>query len=393
MLLILFEKRRQLNSYRFKKTDLPMVSIILPVLNEESGILTALESLSKIDYPHDCYEIIVVNDGSTDNSGKLIKGFIEDNPFLHVRFIDRLENKGKAASLNEAIRIASGELIACMDGDSVVRSDILSKTVGYFDDELMGSVSVRVVVRKPTNIIERVIDVEYVVGLSIALKILSFLGIMHVTPGPFSIYRKEVIQKLGGFDEDNIVEDLEIAFRMQKAGYKLTFCLATCVLTNVPSNFKALFKQRKRWYSGSLLTVWQHKNMIFNKKMGLFGFYIPYNYALITLGMSLFMYSVYLFSSKVVENINYLWLVNFDLSHISFTYELDLLLLDIFTTLAFTMILITIILTKISFNTLGRRVRENILGFIGYVFFVVFYQIFWINSFCTVLRRRQIKWR
>ncbi|MFH1402873.1 MAG: glycosyltransferase [Candidatus Altiarchaeota archaeon] len=393
VLLIILEKRRQLFAKVGCQEAKPKVSIILPAYNEEEGILPALISLSNITYPKDLYEVIVVNDGSSDNTSALVKEFISQNRFLNIVFIDRVENQGKSYSLNEAIRRASGELIACMDGDSLVKPDILSQTVGYFSDPKMGSVSVRVNVREPKNFLEKVIDVEYVVGLSISLKILSFLNIMHVTPGPFSIYRKSVLTELGGFDETNITEDLEIAFRIQKAGYKLSFCLSTSVSTIVPSSIKSLFKQRKRWYSGSLLTVWQHKDMMFNRKMGLFGIYVPFNYSLITMGMMLFIYSIYLFSSKILKNINYLSLVNFDLSHFNFVLELDPLSIDIFTTMAFTMICITVILTKLSFNTLGRRIRENVLGFIGFVFFFVFYQMFWLNSFYSVLTRKEVKWR
>ena len=393
MLLIVLEKKRAFTAKVKYPPVHPKVSIILPAYNEENGILPALDSLAKIKYPSSLFEIIVVNDGSKDGTSKIVRDFISQNKNLDISFIDRKENKGKSFSLNEGIRMSKGEFVGCMDGDSIVQPGILSKIVGYFNDPKVASVSVKVNVREPKSLLEKIVDVEYAVGLSISLKILSMLDSMHVTPGPFSIYRKSVLLKLGGFDEKNITEDLEIAFRLQEHGYKLAFCLSTSVSTKVPSTLNSLYKQRKRWYSGSILTVLQHKELLFDRRMNVFGFFLPFNYSLIFFGMSLFLYSLYLYATKFITGVNHLRLVNFDILSSPLTFNLDLLSVDIFTTLALSMIVLTIILTKVSFNAIHRKVRENITGFIGFLFFFILYQFFWLGSFYAVVRGREIKWR
>jgi cellulose synthase/poly-beta-1,6-N-acetylglucosamine synthase-like glycosyltransferase len=392
VLLVVFDRRKHMSS-SVEVSNLPRVSIILPAYNEEEGICAALESLAAIDYPKSLYEILAVNDGSSDQTSERIRSFVANHKDINIRFIDRKKNCGKAHSLNEGIKAATGDYVACMDGDSIVDSDILSKTVGYFQDPKVASVSVRVNVRNPRTLLEKIIDVEFSVGLSTSLKVLSFLDSMHVTPGPFSIYRKSVLSELGGFDEENITEDMEIALRMQKAGYRLVFCLSTSVSTTVPTTLSSLYKQRRRWYSGSLLTLWQHRDIFSRKDAGLFRMFLLFNYALIFLGLGLFFYSIYLYVTNGLKAYNYLRLIDFDILNTPLVFAFDLLSLDIFTTLAVTSVLITVVLVSVSMGLLKRDIRTNLSGFLGYLFFFVFYQIFWINSLYNVVRKRHIKWR
>ena len=392
VLLVVLQKRQEILCEDTVCRMLPDVSIIVPAFNESGGVLPALESLCMLEYPRDRYEVIVINDGSSDGTSEIVKEFISKRADIDFRFIDRKKNMGKAHSLNEGIGLARGEFIATMDADSQVRPDILSKTVGFFKDEKTGAVTVRVHVRNPRNLLERIVDVEYVVGLSLSLKILSYLSSMHVTPGPFSIYRKSMLDEIGGFDTTNIVEDMEIAFRMHKAGYEIRNTLSTGVYTIVPSRMIDLYKQRKRWYSGSLLTLIQHPDVMFNRGLGAFGmFFMPINYATITLGMFLGLYTLGMLMSKIIRQINYMWLTNFELLAPSFDF--DLLKLSIFHFIMLSSILSIVLMTKVSLSVMGRRLRDNILGFIGFIFFFVFYQIFWISSFCNVFLGREIKWR
>jgi cellulose synthase/poly-beta-1,6-N-acetylglucosamine synthase-like glycosyltransferase len=393
MLLVVFDQRKNLYNFGPVGALLPCVSVVLPAYNEEDGVIGALTSLLAMDYPRNNFEVIVVNDGSKDGTSGLVNKFISEHKDFDIKFIDRRENRGKASSLNEGISAASGELVACMDGDSIVSPDILSKTVGYFADSKVGSVSVRVNVRNPRNLLEKVVDVEYSVGLSTSLKFLSLIDSMHVTPGPFSIYRKSALVEIGLFDEKNITEDLEIAFRLQRRGYKLLFCISTSVYTTVPSDLKSLYKQRRRWYSGSLLTLWQHKDMFFSRGTSMFRTFLLFNYALIFFGLSLFLYSIYLYAKTAMKTLGYMALINFDVSRFPLNLSFDPLSVDIFTTLAAAMILLTIILVFATSRILKKNMRENFSGFLGYLFFFVFYQIFWLNSLYSVFRGREIKWR
>jgi len=392
ILLIVLEKRKSIVEGDPEPKNLPLVSLIVPAFNEKRGVLPALRSLGEIDYPRDKYEVIIVNDGSSDGTAEIISDFISTQPGVPFKFIDRKENKGKAFSLNEGIAASKGDYVGTMDADSLVKPDILRKTVGFFEDPKTGAVTVRVHVHKPKNLLERIVDVEYVVGLSLSLKILSYLNSMHVTPGPFSIYRKSMLEEIGGFDVNNIVEDMEIAFRMHKAGYKIKNTLATGVYTIVPSTLGELYKQRKRWYSGSLITLMQHKDVMFNRGLGAFGiFFMPINYATITLGLALGLYSFGMLLNNIWRNLNYLWLTNFEM--LPPTFELDILNLSIFHFIMLSSILSISIMTKVSLSVMQRRLRENVVGFLGFLFFFVIYQVFWASSFYSVFLGREIKWR
>jgi len=178
-------------------TLLPKVSIIVPAFNEENTIGETIESLRLVDYPKELFEIVVINDGSTDKTAEVVRSLNADGRLI---FIDNQENKGKAARLNQGLEVASGEFVACTDADSLVAPDVFKKTLPYFKNSKTGAVTITVEVNKPRNLLERIVEIEYIIGLSLALKVLSLFNSIHVTPGPFSVYRKTLLDVLGGFD-------------------------------------------------------------------------------------------------------------------------------------------------------------------------------------------------
>jgi cellulose synthase/poly-beta-1,6-N-acetylglucosamine synthase-like glycosyltransferase len=377
---------------KIKEDSMPRVSVIIPAYNEGKTIGKTISSLLSVDYPKELLEVIVINDGSEDNTEEVVENYANEGKVI---FINNKKNKGKAICLNEGIKKARGELIACMDADSIVKGDIIKKTITYFQkDEKTAAVTVRVGVINPKNILQKIIDIEYAIGLSLSLKVLSFLNSIHVTPGPFSIYRRDVLLKLNGFDEKSITEDLEIAYRIQKLGYNISCCLSTSVSTIVPADLKSLYKQRRRWYSGALLTLWKHKNLIFNKKVGFFGlFFLPFNYGLITLGLSLFLFSIYLTLSNIIKFFSHLRLTNYDILSNIIVGGIDPLMISIFYFFAFLSILATFLLSYVSFKIIKKKIRKNLIGFFGFVLFFFAYQVFWLGSFYNVIFKRRVKWR
>ena len=125
----------------------------------------------------------------------------------------------------------------------------------------------------------------------------------------------------------------------------------------------------------------------------MFRAFLLFNYTLIFFGLSLFLYSIYLYLNAAVKTVEYMALINFDVSRFPLELGFDPLSVDIFTTLAATMILLTIILVITTSKILNRSLRENFSGFLGYLFFFVFYQIFWLNSIYSVVRGREVRWR
>jgi cellulose synthase/poly-beta-1,6-N-acetylglucosamine synthase-like glycosyltransferase len=370
--------------------NLPPVSFVISAYNEGDKIGKSIESLMTIDYPKRLVEIIIVNDGSEDNTAEVVRRYADSE---RVIFIDNQKNRGKAACLNQGIAMAKGEFIACMDADSVVPCDILKKTIPSFKNPQIGAVTVPVEVKDPKNFLEKIVEIEYIIGLSIFLKVLSFFNSIHVTPGPFSLYRKSLIQEIGCFDEKSITEDLEIAYRIQKSRYRIECCMATSVKTIVPNNLKSLYVQRRRWYSGSLMTLWKHKNIVFNREVGFFGYFIPFNFMLVVLGLSLFLSSAYLSISNLIKNISFYSLTNFNFfAHFSLK-EIDLLSFSIFGFFGISLIATTYLIAGIGLKLSKRDIREMKAGFAGFFLLFFLYQFFWLASFLGVFLGRGIKWR
>ncbi|MBI5072853.1 glycosyltransferase family 2 protein [Candidatus Woesearchaeota archaeon] len=390
ILTLLLHKESLFISPENKGEKLPKVSIIISAYNEEKDIGATIESLKQVDYPKELIEIIVVNDGSKDNTSNILKPYAERK---EVIFIDNAGNKGKAACLNQGIAEAAGEFVACMDADTVADKDVLMKTIPYFRDKKIGAVTVPVEVKNPKTLLEKVIELEYILGLSLFLKVLSMFDTVLVTPGPFSIYRKTMLKEIGSFDPTNITEDLEIAYRIHKAKYKIACCLNTKVTTIIPDTFKGLYHQRKRWYSGALLTVMQHKKMLFKKDYGLFGYFVPFNYTIILLGLALFLYSLYLFFSNIFKALSYFYLTNFNIwSHLMALKAFDPLLFSIFGFLGIASISMTIIALVIGLVYTNKSIKGRYLSSIGFVLLFFLYQVFWFSSVYAVVARKKIRW-
>lgn len=389
-LLALFKNKESLYDSPIlnKNKRLPKVSIIISAYNEQEKIYDSIESLKSIDYPKNLFEIIIVNDGSTDQTSNIVRKYVDETSII---LVDNKKNKGKAACLNQGISLAQGEFVACMDADTVVPKDILKKIIPYFDDGKTGAVTVSVEVKRANNFLQKIIALEYKLGLSLFLKVFSSFNCIHVTPGPFSIYRTVLLEKIGGFDINNITEDLEIAYRIHKSGYKIANCMNVSVHTITPNNFKALYRQRKRWYSGALLTLWQHKGILLKKKTGLFGCFIPFNYALITLGLGLFLLSLYLSFSNIIKSISFYSLTNYNFFS-NLSWQFDFLRISIFAFFGVFGIIGTVILVTSGLNVTRNSPRKKFSLYFGYLMLFFLYQFFWLSSFFLVLFKRKVRW-
>src|SRR3989344_1841766 len=392
LLLLILSNRKQLydSPVLDESKPLPKVSIVVPAYNEEKKIAESIESLKKVDYPQELLEIIVVNDGSTDRTAEVVSRY---RGVPNLIFIDNKDNKGKAARLNQGISRARGEFVACMDADSQVQPDIIKKTVPYFRDPKTSAVNVTVKVNNPKGFMEKVIEIEYIIGLSLFLKALSFLNSVHVTPGPFSIYRKSVLKTIGGFDETSITEDLEIAHRLQRYDYKIASCLTTYVRTIIPERMRGLYRQRRRWYSGALITFWQYRDMAFRKKAGVFGVFLPYIYTVMVLGLILFLSSSYLGLTDTFHNLSLYAHANFNFFEHFSLKDIDPLSVSVFGVFGLSSIVSVFLLAFIGVKLTGQKIRSKAKGLMGFWLLFFIYQVFWISALFHVVFRREVKWR
>jgi len=265
--LIYLENRNRIFKAPPLPRKLPKVSILVPAYNEEKTIAKTLRSLLRLNYPKNLIEIIAINDGSTDNTLKIMKKFEK----YGVKVIDK-PNGGKASALNAGLKVAKGDIIVCMDADSIVSRNALKYTIGYFSDPKVGAVASSLKVYKPKTFWQKMQFVEYIYNIFLR-KILAFMDSVFVVPGPFGLYRRSVLERLGGWEEGNLTEDMELTMRIQKAGYKVETSLNSIVYTKTPETFKRLIKQRIRWYRGFLINARKYKELFFNPKYGDLGVY------------------------------------------------------------------------------------------------------------------------
>lgn len=247
----------------------PTVTIIVPCFNEEKTLNNTIRSLLNLDYPRNKLSVIAVNDGSTDGTGRELARF-KKHP--QVSILSK-KNGGKHTALNLALENVKSDLVGCLDADSFVNSDALKKIVPFFDDMSIMAVAPSIKVFEPHSILQYIQKIEYSWGIFLRC-MLSSLGALYVTPGPFSIFRTQVFHELGGYRHGHQTEDLEIAMRMQKHRYKIVNSHGAHVYTVAPSRFSGLYKQRVRWTYGFLNNVVDYREMLFNKKYGHIGIFI-----------------------------------------------------------------------------------------------------------------------
>jgi len=176
-------------------TDYPTATIVVPCYNEQKSIFGTIESLLALDYPKDKMKIMIVDDGSTDDSWNLIQKY-KNNSLIQLF---HKENGGKHTALNFAISQSKSDIIGCLDADSFVNPDALKKIASHFSNKKTMAVVPSIKVFEPKNVFEKIQKVQYEWGIFMR-KTLSFLNALYVTPGPFSFFRKEVFEEVGRFD-------------------------------------------------------------------------------------------------------------------------------------------------------------------------------------------------
>ena len=395
-LVTFIRNKREFHEQLPRKTgDIVAVSVIIPAYNEEDNIANTIESTLKLDYPSDKLDIIVVNDGSKDRTGEICKEFSDEGKII---YLENNPNQGKAEALNLGIKHAKTKYVACIDADTVIEPDIIHRTLPYFQGRDVAAVTASIYVKDAKNIIQKVIAIEYALANAFYNKIWTFLNCMFVTPGQFSIYIKDRVLEIGGFDKDNLVEDMELAYRMNKKGMNIAVCTQATAYTVVPSTLKDFYYQRKRWYTGTMQTILKHRDVILNPRLGTFGMYfIPVNYGGTILACLLsFSFLVIIMSNTniALSNMN---LIDFDIvSQVLFAqkhFEWDFNYLSMYHLLGLTPMALNAIVSYIALKSIGHRIRDNITGFIGFMLFFIPYQIMWVLSMYFVAFGKEVKWR
>ncbi len=256
-----------LNEYTFKSKNgfYPFVSIIVPVYNEEKVVAESVRSLLELDYPN--YEIIIVNDGSTDNTKKVAETLVGYQKGRHnqikVSLIDK-PNGGKSRALNAGIRYSKAEFVLCMDGDSQLNEDSLKLAVRHFNNPEIGAVAGNVKVMNRGKFFTDLQALEYIEGLNMARSAQSFIKLVNIIPGPIGLFRKKAIEESGLYSSDTFAEDADLTLKILANGWKIYYEPNSISYTEAPAKLQQLMKQRYRWTRGIIQSIRKHKKLMIN---------------------------------------------------------------------------------------------------------------------------------
>jgi cellulose synthase/poly-beta-1,6-N-acetylglucosamine synthase-like glycosyltransferase len=371
------EKRRHIvhNPENLELDSYPTVTIAVPCYNEEATIDKTVKSLLSLDYPKDKIKIFLIDDGSKDNTWNIIKSF-EDGVNI---FAFTKENGGKHTALNFALEKTTSEFFGCLDSDSLVHPQALKRILKYFErDPKTMAVAPSIIVYNPKNILQYAQNVEYDMSIY-TKKMLGFMGGIHVTPGPFSIFRKRVFDELGPYHKAHNTEDQEIALRMQEHGYKIDHCPDAYVYTNTPSSVGKLYRQRLRWIYGFIKNLIDYRRLLFKKEYG--------TVALFTLPSGIIsIFGVIFLTANIIGNVikfiyhKVVQIQTVGWGHIfSLHYKFDWFFMNTKAALFFSIILYILVIVSVM---IGRKMAEGKSGFsLSIFYFVIIYSViapFWM---------------
>lgn len=370
----------------------PTVTIIVPAWNESTTISGTVDSLLALDYPKDRLWVFLVDDGSTDNTLAVAKGYAS-HP--QVRVFTK-ENGGKYTALNLGILHADSDLVGCLDADSYVDPRALLEIIPYFDDVEIMAVTPSVQIHKPDNMIRKMQAAEYMIG-QFTRKVFSRINGLYVTPGPFSIYRKTVFERIGVFVHAYNTEDMEMALRMQSHRMKIENAHNAFVYTVAPHSPHALYKQRVRWVSGFLKNAFfNYRHMFFNRKYGNLGL-LTMPFAFISIFIALFFSAAYAESivSLIYKRYIEYTALGFDLSlgWPSFTFDWFALNLEFRVLVIYIMIICTVFFLALGTRMVLRRSLFN-RGSLYFLLFYGFIAPFWLaKSLFNLMTSKESPWR
>lgn len=269
LFLIFFASKQKNNNKKLEFSDKfkPSVSVVIAAYNEEKVICKTISSILDSDYEN--LEIIVVNDGSKDNTGLVVADTFQN--VSNVKLINK-ENGGKSSAVNLGFKSAKGEIVVCLDADTIIAKNAVSLMVRHFYDKNVAAVSGNVKVGNVHNLLTKWQQVEYVTGFNLERRAFAHLNCITVVPGAIGAWRRKIVKAAGYFKEDTLAEDTDITLTLLKKGYKISYEEFAYAYTESPGDLKSLLKQRYRWAYGTLQCLWKHKDSLFNPMHKTLGF-------------------------------------------------------------------------------------------------------------------------
>jgi len=236
----------------------PKVSVVIPAYNEEKNIEECINSVFSSDYPKEKTEVIVVDDGSRDNTLKILK------KYKKVKVLGQ-KHLGKVEALNLGVLNSSNEFVLTLDADTILEKNCIKELLRPFADKSVGATTGNNNVRNKKSMIGAFQNVEYHFSNLIRNSFSKVFNNGIWFSGSLACYRKSALQNIGYFKKDTLAEDQDIALEMKKAGYRTINATTASGYTIVPSRIKELYRQRARWWIGTLQSIVKNKSLFSRK--------------------------------------------------------------------------------------------------------------------------------
>ena len=253
--------------------DVPMISLMVPCYNEGDNLDESIPHLLQLRYPN--YELIFINDGSKDNTGEIIDRWAAKETKITAL---HQENQGKASALNHGLTIAKGKYVACIDGDAVLDYYALDYMVQALEkDPKYAATTGNPRVRNRSTILGRLQVSEFSSIIGLIKRAQGLMGTIFTVSGVCCLFRKDVMEEIGGWSTNMITEDIDISWKIQIAGYNIMYEPRALCWVLMPESMRGLYKQRLRWAQGGAETIIKYFPKIWHwKNRRLWPMYIEY---------------------------------------------------------------------------------------------------------------------
>lgn len=363
--LVTFFGFKRKGEEKLKRT--PRITFVMPAYNVADYLEKSVNSIMKLDYPRNKIQVIIVDDGSTDDTLGIAKTL--SKRYKNVRVLHK-KNEGKATALNYGIRNVKTELTALLDADTVLQQDILKKAVPYLQDKKTMTVMCRLAPSNKHGFLAKVQEVEYAI-VGFFRKLLSSISVLTVAPA-FSIYKTKFFHKYGYFDKNNLTEDFEMALRVQSNNYNVACVIDSYASTVVPTNFAQLKRQRVRWNYGTFYNLYKYRRLFAPKYGDLGIFVLPSQVLIVAAAITIFCLALYQLSTMLLrffQRLSVGWRPNLELN----LFNISLFFSD--PRVVFTIIALAI---SIFFFILMRRYTKEKIKFLN--FFVYSFAYIWLTT-------------
>jgi cellulose synthase/poly-beta-1,6-N-acetylglucosamine synthase-like glycosyltransferase/peptidoglycan/xylan/chitin deacetylase (PgdA/CDA1 family)/spore germination protein YaaH len=244
------------------------VAVVVPAYNEEKVIVQTIASLLASDHPEP-FEIIVVDDGSSDATYRVARETFAGDPRVRVY---TKTNGGKPAALNFGVARTQAEIVVALDADTVFARDTIVKLIRHFADSRVGAVAGNAKVGNRVNLLTRWQALEYITSQNLDRRAFDTLNCITVVPGAVGAWRRELIERAGGFTDLTLAEDADLTMAIRKLGYAIVYEDEAVALTEAPDTVRGFIRQRFRWMFGTMQAAWKHRDVLFRPRHGALGF-------------------------------------------------------------------------------------------------------------------------